>query len=303
MKHQIARNAKCPCGSGSKYKNCCAKNAERVDGNDVLETRKSDFGLRYPPSGVRIDHAKKTIGYLPVAEDDLRVHLDNVVQSRVRLFDELYKDEFEEISKELYSINEILDRCIEKVSIKDDEHSKPLLASVMGILHLTQMIRASADLLRRGYRYEIGLLIRHALEISAVLLCMSTDEEMRQAILDEKNLAKASTAYITQAKRIFPIYGQLYGLLSDNFAHFNYRIFDGATINQSEDSEATEASMRILKSGIILTRLCTEFHFFSICPEHRLIEQVGDSKPLQIRFKENAFEWMYQFMNFTPTPD
>lgn len=160
-----------------------------------------------------------------------------------KAFDEQYHQQFEAMSAEYARLALVLWAGVQRLQTEKETDTQRAAAASL-LQHATKTIEASMDLLRRGYRYQVGMLTRNAVEAIATVFCFALDADTLEKVKAGK--FKSSKA-ISIAKKMVPQFGQLYGSLSSNFTHLNIDHFLWEPLLAQEDSTATEANSFLVK--------------------------------------------------------
>ena len=192
---KIGRNDPCPCGSGKKYKNCCA-------------------GKPFPM-------ANKAVGYmLDQQHGQLVVYTDEMLINQLQRdslkiaasFDELCEEHLRSMSRLCSEVFMLLHQGL----IVDLYHNELDQACIGMLMNAANSFSAAVTLLRNGYRLPPGILVRNILEtISTVLHLFTRPDDLKK--FKEGQLKSSKT--IAAAKEVLPPFGRLYGFFSQEFAH------------------------------------------------------------------------------------
>jgi hypothetical protein len=134
-------------------------------------------------------------------------------------FDELYSDEINEIAEELsisFNNSLIIINYENQKEVSDNDFQAALL-----FWSGANAIIGSVELFRRGYYREPLIILRHSLEVMSTAYCAHKDPKISQGLLKGPKEGKGvlSTKNISEAKKIQPIIGPMYGILSQNVSH------------------------------------------------------------------------------------
>lgn len=145
--------------------------------------------------------------------------LESTSNGIAQKFDELYSEEIEDISEELsisFNNSLIIINYENQKEISDNDFQSALL-----FWSSANTIIASLELFRRGYVREPLIILRHSLEVMSTAYCVHKNPEMAryflQGLKGSKNIA--STKNISEAKKIQPMIGRMYGMLSQTVSH------------------------------------------------------------------------------------
>jgi hypothetical protein len=158
-------------------------------------------------------------------------------------------------------------------------------------------IIASFDLIRGGYGIEPLVVARNALETSATALDLALNQGKYK---DFKRKKYKSSNAISVASKIIPIFGQFYGILSNNYSHIAfsssypqyYKDEKGVVILISGGMYGEENKYYLNLNLCLVGTLqsvflaVTEFIFFKYCDSPQLWERIDD----ELRFKGTSGE-------------
>lgn len=194
---KIGRNAPCPCGSGKKFKNCHGKGGRFPDPDNV--------------AAIYLDEKKKNIMF--VTKDMLINQLLRDGPKIAKSFDKIAMNDLKEVS-EIYSDAAAI---LLPHYIGQDFEDQSLFPTCARLLdNVLATFTASVEVARHGYRRQYGTLARVAVETLCTILHLMLKPES----LDEFHGGKfKSSKAINTANKVLPIFGGLYGLLSNQFVH------------------------------------------------------------------------------------
>jgi hypothetical protein len=130
-------------------------------------------------------------------------------------FDNLYSDKIEKIAEELsVCFNNLLTIINHE---KQEEISDNDFQSALLFWSSANAMIGSLELFRRGYPREPLVILRHSLEIMSTGYCAHENPKIAKDLLEGKSVG--STKNISGAKRIQPIIGPMYGMLSQTVSH------------------------------------------------------------------------------------
>jgi hypothetical protein len=136
--------------------------------------------------------------------------------------------------------------------------------------------------------------IRNVLEvISTVCHIVVNEGELRTLQKGELD----STRTIASAKKVFPPFGQVYGLLSDHFTHVSTLHYDTANPikEYTKDEEALKMNLNFLRLTIWLINVVAELAFFDDVSAHRYFKKVTDDAFVYAP-SDHERRWMEQFL-------
>jgi len=141
--------------------------------------------------------------------------LNDTSNKIVRNYRKLYSKEMDEIVDELTvsyeNLISVIDRENQKETTDNDFQSALIFWSG------TNTLLSSIELFSRGYPREHLVILRHALELISTAYCVHIKPEIMDDLL--KNVNINSTKHISEAKKVCPIMGLMYGMLSNSFMH------------------------------------------------------------------------------------
>lgn len=189
-------------------------------------------------------------------------------------FDSIYIEDLEELSKEITISYNLLSGLL-----KREPHLKEYeLQSVLMYWGALNSILSALDLLRRGYAREPHIIMRSAVELCATSyeICHNVKKYGEY----KKNPDKFdSTKSIKVVKGVFPMFGQMYGELSNTFTHVSGmhmapndmrdgKIVIGGMLDTADLTIPTQ-SLGVLATTIDILNAIIELTFFSQIPSAR----------------------------------
>jgi hypothetical protein len=163
---------------------------------------------------------------------------------------------------------------------------------------------ASAYLVRGGFVLQPGAVVRSCVETLAVVLhLMQFQSEVRNYRSDKFN----STRAIASAKRVFPPFGRLYGLLSEQFTHIGQLHKQLTPIREYEASyEPLAMNMRFIATGVWMCYVTCELVYVGLIAEPRYWTRVVEVSQDQVayHYSPSAAEvaWMDNFLGLADAP-
>jgi len=132
-------------------------------------------------------------------------------------YDKLYSNQIQEIAEELsVSFNNLFSVINRKNQKEISDHN---FQAALLFWSGANSIMSSIDIFRRGYPREPLIILRHALEIISTGYCAHQDPQISEKLLRSEKIN--SSKNISKAKKIQPIIGLMYGLLSNNISHIS----------------------------------------------------------------------------------
>jgi len=270
----ISPNEKCSCGSGKKYKFCCAK-SPAVPFQNIS-------GIIVNP-----DEGQSFI----VTKDILINQLNRDTQKISASFDKLCDKDIKELSKLQSKVILILYTGLIKLVKTTDE----LRSTCVSLLfNANTSFTAAVQLLRGGYRLQPGILVRNIIEtISTVLYLINTPGKLNS--FKEEKLESPKT--ITAAKRILPTLGKLYGFFSNNYAHISKIHQSIHLLNEyKERDETLDSNIGFLRIALWLIYVTSELTYIDIVEKPRYWEVISSNK-YAYNPSENEKQWFRSFMH------
>jgi len=212
-------------------------------------------------------------------------------EKKATAFDEKYQEQFNAMSAEYARLALVLWGGFRKLQADKATDTEQAAAASL-LQHTMKTIEASIDLLRRGYRYQVGMLTRNAVEAIATVLCITIEPDTLEKVRKGKF---ESPKAISIAKRVVPLFGQLYGDLSSNFTHLNIDQFLWDPLLSQKDSTATEMCIMFAKVSLVLASLAAELVFYDQVRPPRFWREIA---PDAYTYDPSAetLEWLEVFL-------
>jgi hypothetical protein len=239
------------------------------------------------PVAVMVDHAE---GRLVIFTDDILINQLRRDGPKIELsFDKLCSRDIAEISTLMSNIVSILFSGMRSAA------SQQLMLEVACaklLVNASHSLGAATALLRLGYCLQPGIIIRSMLEaISTVLHLIQNPKDFQK--YETGKLSSPST--IAAAKKAIPVFGNLYGYFSDNFAHMGHLHQSVSKFGEfSERHAGLETNLGFLRLASWLLYVTTELLFNDLVKEPRYwkIDPVG------YRYEPSEAErkWMHEYL-------
>jgi hypothetical protein len=129
------------------------------------------------------------------------------------------------------------------------------------IRNASNTLLASTQLLRCGFRLQSGILLRNIIETCACIVQLITEEGAYKKFIEDRLNSPQS---IGKANKIIPIFGRVWGLLSNNQVHINNIIHTGNyPIDSYKDKSETPVNITIGLIGysLMILEITTELVF------------------------------------------
>ncbi len=149
-------------------------------------------------------------------ESEIFRHFKETIPNIHRVFDVNHFGEQEELAEYVSKIYTILARVLNysgKNKINDVEFTNATM-----LWRGTNTIVASFELTRSGYGLEPPVVLRNALETSSTAIDLFRNPKKYK---DFKEGKYKSSGSISEAKKILPIIGKFYGMLTEFYSHVN----------------------------------------------------------------------------------
>jgi hypothetical protein len=178
--------------------------------------------------------------------DILRSTIQQVSPKIEQSFDELCGSELAEIDQ-LFSISTLVVLAGLKTARRDNWQLGIDLG--LQLYHASLGLSAATQLLRLGYPLSVGVVTRNALEVIATVLHLGMCPTDLQKFRDGRF---KSTNAVPSAKEVFPWFGELYGLLSNEFVHVGdqYNEIQHFRRYKTTDDVVLGNGLTILKIGV-----------------------------------------------------
>jgi hypothetical protein len=214
--------------------------------------------------------------------DILRSTIQQVSPKIEQSFDELCGSELEEIDQ-LYSTAALVTLAGFRKAGKDGWQ----LGNDLGLLlyHTGLGLSAAAQLLRHGYPLSVGVVARNALEMIATVLHLHEYPDDLQKFREGR--FGSTKAVASSAKKLFPWFGELNGLLSNEFVHVGEQYNEMQTFRpyKSRDDVSLGHGLTILKIEVWMFYVTVERTFYRFVRQPMYwVEEPSDSEG-QIRLQ------------------
>lgn len=195
--------------------------------------------------------------------DILRSTIQQVSPKVEQSFDRLCGGDLEKIDQ-LFSTSTLVALAGLKKARKDNWQLGIDLG--LQLYHASLGLSAATQLLRLGYPLSVGVVTRNALEIIGTVLHLHMCPDDLQKFHDGRF---ESTKAVPSAKKVFPWFGELYGLLSNEFVHVGdqYNEIQQFRPYKTTDDVVLGNGLTILKIGV--------WHLYATAERifHRFVKQ------------------------------
>lgn len=190
--------------------------------------------------------------------------LQRIVPQINESFDGVYAEEFKKISSDLSEVMPILFEGGKKAFLDKNE----LIITYDNLLrNAVNTIMGSVHVLRGGFRFQSGMLLRGVIETCATVTHLILEPNLLE---DFKNDKLKSTRSISVASKQIPLLGQAWGLLSKRHVHINSLHADRYPLMQYVDKQEipVNVTIGIIGMTIMILRITAELAFFRYVGEH-----------------------------------
>jgi len=269
-KDKIGRNDKCPCGSGKKFKYC-----HGAIEKSPLAPRKGAPGITYYVPGRNM--------LMNRVEREAKVIADS--------FDLLCHEYVAEI-EELYGSISALLLAGSKYSEKSQDQLRLTLYKVL--TNALKSFTAAFSLLRSGWRLQPYQRIRNCMEALSVTLHLFKHSENLGKFEKDK---LQSTATFNSAKQLMPVFGKVYGVLSEDYTHIG-RPFRSVHkgVPYSNEEEDLWLCLGVLMSVLWLTYQVTELVFLDLAEQPLFWKEVNVGQ-YQLMLSTDAIKWQERLVS------
>lgn len=238
--------------------------------------------------GVIVHEDRREIQY--VSADCLTNRIERDSINNAKSFDALCSSKFDDLSRRYSSALAILLAGLQRAGKEGDER-RVTCATVLMNAHTT--LAAAAELLRRGYRLQPGILIRNIIESACTVFEICHDPNAFQLF---KRGDLTSSRSVTVAKKFIPPLGHLYGVFSSHFAHLGilYREPQPTGPYTQDDLPLTQNLMQ-LDFAQWLLHATTELLFLDMIDASLFWERQGHS--VRYRPHDSVLEWLGAIAN------
>jgi hypothetical protein len=272
------RNEPCLCGSGKKFKRCC--------------------GASFPSEDRVIG------GYFDTERKVTFVATNDILRKTITRDGPLIGSSFDRFcGAELASIDELFSAAAFIVllgfrrAIDDDSQAHTTMGSLL--YNAGSGLTAATQLIRLGHALSVCVVGRNVLEVIATVLHLGTRP------FDLEKFLKGdfdSTRAISTAKKVLPPFGDMYGLLSNEFVHLG-RLYAEPQLYrpyESRKDEGLDTALAVLKTTVWLFYVTAELTFLEIVdkPRYWRTESAVSAGQAMFAYDPSAAErdWMGKFL-------
>lgn len=224
--------------------------------------------------------------------DTLINQLQRVCPDINKSFDKVYADEFKRLSSDIGEILPIIFIGLRKAN---ESKRKLLMTSGDLLSNSAATIIAAVQTLRCGFRMQSGILLRSVVEICATVVHLLVHPDILEDFLADK---VKSTKSISIADKQIPLFGMIWGVLSNRQIHINSLHADKYPISEYKDKEELSATVTIGMLGVTTTILAivTELTFINELEKPKYWEVLGEGKFKFIPPDDTNFTWTKELL-------
>lgn len=266
---KIGPNSPCPCGSKRKFRYC--------------------HGKKFPPrenvSSITLD--RKNNRAIFVTKDVLVNQLYRDGPAIAASFDKLAKEDIRQISSVMA---DALGLVFRHIRLGEEDYKATCAALLSSAL---STFIASIEVARHGHRRPYGSIARGIVEVLSTVIHIATEEGALERFHEDK---LQSTKSISVAKRAFPPFGPLYGMLSNHFVHINksHGMFE-PTVKFTKHEEPFQFIISTMKAHIWLIYVVAELAFHESLKERRYWKPVSANE-LSYDPSDEEKAWQAEFL-------
>jgi hypothetical protein len=258
------------------------------------------MGSRHPDTcAVIVDRAHNQI--IEVRRTVLVNQITRDAERIAKSFDSVHRQDMEGISEQSALCYAILMSGMFRATEDNDE-----LRIACGELlsNALNSMAAAAYLVRGGFVLQPGTIVRSCVETLAVVLhLMQFQSEVGNYRSDKFN----STRAVASAKRVFPPFGKLYGLLSEQFTHIGKLHKQMTPIREYKASyEPLVMNMQFIATGVWMCYVTCELVYLGLVSEPRYWTRVAQVSRDQVAYHYSPSEaevaWMDKFLGLAGAP-
>jgi hypothetical protein len=290
-------------------------NVEQFPDLLVLLAKCGTFGKDYPFK-IKIEEpsvARQCRRPLPTIENVAAVYRDQekiILVTKDFMLNQLRKDSpriagsFDEcVGSELDKISELVGKTygILAPKIVGTNLTEQDLTSTSARLlhHAGTTFVGAAHLARGGFRRQYMVVLRPVIETIAVVIQLCADPK---ALAKFYAGTKSSTKTVTAANKLFPVFGRIYGMLSNEFVHIRE---NQATFERMGDYSKDDEDLKLILSSMKLIAwvmyVATELVFIEFIPHPRywkIVAHHDDGTRVEVNYDpgEEERRWQAQFL-------
>ena len=240
----------------------------------------------------RIIEIRKTILINQITRDAERI---------AKSFDDLHSKDLERISEQFALSYGMLTSGMLKAT--DDEDDLRVACGEL-LSNSLNSLAAATYLLRGGFVLQPGSVIRSCFESLAVVLHLI---QFQADLASHRDHKFDSTRAVASAKRVFPPFGKIYGLLSKEFTHIGKLHKQLTPIREyAASNEALALNLHFITTGVWMCYVTCELAFLDNIASPRYWSQLPNDSPDQVSYcydpSTEQKAWMDDFMGIVSAP-
>lgn len=199
--------------------------------------------------------------------NQLRRDGPKVAESFDQLFDAILQDLSAEFSRVAGNVVPAL-----VAAVRSGDALRKTCGELVG--NANQTIMAALELTRLGYRLQPCILLRNAVETISVALYLFQNPGERGRYLAGKVKSQST---IGEASKVVPNLGQLWGMLSEQFAHVGplYRNIHLPVRYESSDDDAAKSNLMSIYTAFSVLEMAAELIFYDNFREHHYWKRIA----------------------------
>jgi len=202
--------------------------------------------------------------------NQLRRDGPKVAKSFDQLFDAISQDLSAEFSRVAGNVVPAL-----VTAVRSGDALRKTCGELVG--NANQTIMAALELTRLGYRLQPCILLRNAVETISMALYLFQNPEERGKYLAGKVKSQGT---IGETSKVVPNLGQLWGMLSEQFAHVGplYRDIHLPVKYESSDDQAAKSNLMSIYTAFTVLEMAAELIFYDNIREHHYWKRISSNQ-------------------------
>jgi hypothetical protein len=248
---------------------------------------------------VIVDEASKRV--IEIRKTVLTNQITRDADRIAKSFDKLQWSNVEVISEQFALCLALVTSGLIKASREDDDLR---LACAELLSNSLNSLAAATHLLRGGFILQPGAVVRSSYESLAVVLHLM---QIQADLERHRNHTFESTRALASAKRVFPPFGRMYGMLSEEFTHIGRLHKQFTPIREYGPSfEPLSLNMHLIRAGVWMCYVTSELAFLDIIPTPRYWTRLPSEDPYQDAYLYSPApeeqEWIAGFLGSSIEP-
>ena len=225
-------------------------------------------------------------------KDQVVNQLQRVCSNINNSFDITFKEEFNNLSADLSAI-----LPIQFIGYRNaiEANNKLLITCGDLLRNSANTIIAATQTLRCGFRLQSGILLRSVVEICATVVHLLVKPEDLDNFLSDK---LKSTRSVSIADKQIPLFGKVWGVLSNKQIHINSLHADWYPMKDFGDKEEVPASVTLGMLGVttMILAITTELSFVNEIKKPKYWEVIEKGKVKFIPPTDISFAWAAELL-------